>query len=135
MTNVKKLIEQEKDKKRRSELYSSAITIASRYVSKDFLWNFFKEELEMIQDSPIVQEWIDQGIEKGIEKGSVITAQEMLFELLEENFGIIKQKIVDEIKKIESPAVLRFLFRQSIKVKSIDEFYEVLERVKDKSES
>ena len=94
----------------------------------------------MIQDSPVVQKWIDQGIKKSlekdiekIEKGKVIMAQELLFIVMEERFGIITQKIVDEIKKIESPVILKFLLRRTLKIKSIDEFYEILEKVKGDS--
>ena len=48
-----------------------AVTIARRYFSKEFLLKFFREELEMLQEADIVQDWINEGIEKGIEKGSL----------------------------------------------------------------
>jgi len=51
----RQLILREKDDKKRGRLLATAITIASRYFERDFLWQFFREEVEQTTD------WKDGG--------------------------------------------------------------------------
>jgi hypothetical protein len=57
----RQLILQEKDDKKRARLFATAITIASRYFEKDFLWKFFREEVEQMREVPFISDWIKEG--------------------------------------------------------------------------
>jgi len=69
LARSKELILESQDKKWQANALSLAVTVAGRYFPKDFLLKFFKEEMKMLQEASIVQDWINEGIEKGMEKG------------------------------------------------------------------
>ncbi len=139
LREVKDLIKTEPDQKKLSELYSTALTVAGRYITKEFLWEFFKEELEMIQESPIVQEWInegyrkgeDEGYRKGEDEGYLKAGREMLLDILEERFGLLKRSIIDEIRGIDSHEFLKALNRHALRVDNLDRFIEIVQQAND----
>ena len=118
----------------RADLYSTAITIAGRYLNKDFLWNFFKEEIKLIKDSLIVQDWIDEGIEtgmkkgmkKGMEKGELKRAERDVLEVLEIRFDLVHKETIKALKKIKEVEILESLHKKAVKVESLDDFDEIL---------
>jgi len=67
----KELINKVADNKERSDLFSVAITVASRRFDRDFLYEFFKEEIHMLKEWDIVQEWIKEGELKGKLEGEL----------------------------------------------------------------
>lgn len=126
----KELINKVEDEKLRSDLFSVAITIASRRFSRDFLYKFFKEEMNMLKEWDIVQEWIKEGENKGIQQGmqqgiqqgskeGVMTTRIMIVELLEDKLEVDKE-IVDILDKIEDMKLLELIFRKVLKAKSLD---------------
>jgi len=68
LARSRELILASENEKWRANTLSLAVTIARRYFSKEFLLKFFREELEMLQEADIVQDWINEGIEKGNRK-------------------------------------------------------------------
>ena len=74
-----------------------------------------------------IQQGIQKGLEQGIQQGLIIDAQEMLVELLEERFGIVKRSLVEKIKSIESREILKALFRVGLRVNCLEEFEKKLE--------
>ena len=133
LARSKELIFESGDEKWRAEALSLAVTVAGRYFPKDFLLKFFKEEMKMLREASIVQDWINEGIEKGIEKGKksgkLEVLQEDILDILEERFGIIKKGISRKLELIDDPAVLKSLHKKSIKVASLDEFAKILDEV------
>jgi len=141
------------DEKHRADALSVAITVAARYFSRDFLLEFFKGEMEMLQEASIVQEWINEGLERGrkeglaeglekglaegLEKGrkagklegEIETLQRDIQEVLEERFGRVKKGMGKKLAAIDDPAVLRSLLKKSVRVKSLEEFARLLEEV------
>ncbi|WP_041282717.1 hypothetical protein [Desulfofundulus kuznetsovii] len=119
--------------------------MAARYFSRDFLLEFFKGEMEMLQEASIVQEWINEGLERGrkeglaegLEKGrkagklegEIETLQRDIQEVLEERFGRVKKGMGKKLAAIDDPAVLRSLLKKSVRVKSLEEFARLLEEV------
>jgi len=65
----RQLILAEPDQQKRGELLSLAVTIASRYFDKTFLWRFFKEELAQMREASFIEDWIKEGIEQGLAQG------------------------------------------------------------------
>ncbi|MDI6793955.1 MAG: hypothetical protein QME81_14000 [bacterium] len=65
----RELISQVEDRKERLDLLSLAVTVAHRRFNKEFLEQFFKEELVMLKESSIIQDWIDEGVQQGIQQG------------------------------------------------------------------
>ena len=129
LARSKELIFESGDEKWRAEALSLAVTVAGRYFPKDFLLKFFKEEMKMLREASIVQDWINEGIEKGKKNGKLETLQEYILDILEERFGIIKKGVSRKLELIDDPAVLKSLHKKSIKVASLDEFAKILEEV------
>jgi len=65
----RKLILDETDLQKRGHLLTVAVTIASRYFDKAFLYRFFREEVEQMREMSFIEEWIQEGIEEGIQEG------------------------------------------------------------------
>ena len=134
LAEVKSLIELEPDSKRRSDLYSLAVTISGRYLEKDILWNHFKEELQMIRESEVVQEWIDegiqkgmqQGVEQGVKQGAVQNAREAVLSALEVRFDLVPMAIIKLVNEMDDPFQLKVLHKKAVTIPSLDEFKKVL---------
>lgn len=58
LSEVKGLVLREPDAKKRANLLSIAITIACRYMDKEILKEYFKEEMDMLRQASIVEEWV-----------------------------------------------------------------------------
>ncbi|TDA70070.1 MAG: hypothetical protein D9V47_03415 [Clostridia bacterium] len=137
LARSRELILASRDEKWRANALSAAITVARRYFPKELLLKFFREELRMLHEADIVQDWINEGfekgmekgIEKGIEKGEVRAIREDIVDMLSERLGMVKTGIGKKLAAIDDPAVLRSLHRKSIKVESVEEFSRLLEKV------
>jgi hypothetical protein len=129
LTRTKHLILTAPDARWRADALSVAVTVAGRYFPREFLLKFFREELAMLRDAGIVQDWINEGIEKGRLQGQIATLQSSIIEVLTERFGVIKKGLSQKLAEIDDPAVLRSLLRKSTKVESLEEFIQVLEEV------
>ena len=80
-----------------------------------------------------IQEGKRLGIQEGKSLGSLENASEMLLDLLLEKFGIVPDKIQDEIGQIGSLFSLKSLFRQAFRCGDIEAFEAVLRRVRGTS--
>ena len=80
-----------------------------------------------------IQEGKSLGIQEGKSLGSLENASEMLLDLLLEKFGIVPDKIQDEIGQIGSLFSLKSLFRQAFRCGDIEAFEAVLRRVRGTS--
>ena len=129
LAKSRELILSSGDEKWRADALSLAVTVAGRYFSKEFLLKFFKEELEMLKEASIVQDWINEGMEKGMEKGQIKTLQEDILDVLAERFGLIKKGIGKKIMSVNDPLVLKSLHKKSVKVASLEEFARSLEEI------
>lgn len=56
LSKERELILQEENESLKAELVSLAMTIASKYFEKNFLFDFFKEEIVMLKSASIVKE-------------------------------------------------------------------------------
>lgn len=132
LARSRELILASPDRKWRADALSTAITVARRYFPKELLLKFFREELRMLQEADIVQDWINEGnegFEKGVEKGEAKATRDAILDVLSERFGVVKAGIGKRLAAIDDPAVLRSLHRRSIKVESLEEFMRLLEEV------
>lgn len=93
----------------------------------------FPEELTMLQEADIVQDWINEGLQKGIgigmEKGEVKAIREDILDVVSERFGTLRKGLGKKLAAIDDPAVLRSLLRKSVKVESLEEFARLLEEI------
>jgi len=126
----RELILQEKDERKRAHLFSAAITIASRYFERDFLWEFFSEEVEQMRSVPIIQDWIEEGIQQGRQKGRqegyIQACKESIVSILENRFGIVKPALLDELEKVKRVESLKMLLNRTTEVQTQEEFLSLI---------
>ena len=126
----RQLILQEKDDKKRARLFATAVTIASRYFERDFLWTFFREEVEQMYEVPFISDWIREGRQEGRregrEEGYIQACREDVISLLEDKFGIVKKNILNHLDKVERIDSLRMLLRKVSKVETQGEFLDLI---------
>ena len=129
LSEVRSLVLREPDAKKRANLFSIAITIACRYMDKEILREYFKEEMDMLRQASFVEEWIEEGVQKGIHTGTLQKAREDVVEILEVRFEIAPVSIAKTINEIDDPSVLKMLHKKAATVNSLEEFKEVMDRV------
>jgi len=129
LARSRELILASPDRKWRADALSTAVTVARRYFPKELLLKFFREELRMLQEADIVQDWINEGFEKGVEKGEVKATRDAILDVLSERFGVVRKGIATKLATIADPAVLRSLLRKSVKVENLEVFVRLLEEV------
>ncbi|MFQ5344209.1 MAG: Rpn family recombination-promoting nuclease/putative transposase, partial [Anaerolineae bacterium] len=69
LAQERELILQEQDTQKRADLLACAVTIGTRYFEKDFLWRFFRGEVEQLRGASFIEDWVQEGIEQGLEQG------------------------------------------------------------------
>jgi hypothetical protein len=72
-----------------------------------------------------------EGEQQGILKGECKAAQDMLFDALVEKFGTIHSSLVSRLNSIQSPDTLKMLFKQSLRVNTLEEFEEQVFKATD----
>ncbi len=78
-----------------------------------------------------IKKGIQQGIQQGMQQGMLEEARDMLLELLQERFGVLSSSTVTQIKAIGQREVLKALFKQALRVQSMDQFKELLLKVQE----
>lgn len=131
------LVLAEPELKKRADLLSLAVTVAARYFEKDFLWRFFREELEIMREATFIDDWIQEGIEEGVQKGiqegieegiqrgRLENTRESILDLIRERFDpTIRQieTLSKELEKLKNLPALKTLFNHAIHDQSLDDF-------------
>ncbi len=101
LAREKELILAEEDKRKRANLLAAAVTVAARYFEKDFLWDFFREEVEEMRHASFIEEWLEkesllarqqgwqQGRQEGLQQGRREGVAQSLRKVLLKRFGTL----------------------------------------------
>jgi len=65
----RELIYRVSEQQERADLIALAMMVALRKFKKEFIYDFFKEEYDMLKEADFIQEWKEEWIEEGREKG------------------------------------------------------------------
>jgi predicted transposase YdaD len=112
----------------RTELLAVALTVGTRYFSRDVLERLFREELQMLKEASFIDEWIEQGIAQGIAqgmaqgevRGRAAGARQMLLRLLRARFGDLPAVIVSRVEN-EGPEWCEDMAERVLEAKSLEE--------------
>jgi hypothetical protein len=77
----------------------------------------------------LVQKWMEKGRVEGRMEGMVLEAQEMVMEALTERFGILEPELSVKIRAIVNRDVLKTLLKLAIRVNSLQEFKEQINKI------
>jgi len=112
------------------QMLAAAVTIASRYFDRDFLWNFFSEEVEQMRSVPIIQDWIEEGLQQGLQQGRqegyTQAYKEMIISVLENKFGIVKPGLLDELERVKRNEGLRILLNRAMEAQTQEDFLSLI---------
>lgn len=70
-----------------------------------------------------LDKYVEEGVERGIERGSVITAQNLLLDVLTARFGSIPVPVVERIRTTSDVGVLSELVKIATTADSVDTFW------------
>ncbi len=127
----KELINRVKDEKERADLFSVAITVASRRFTREYLYEFFREEIKMLKEWDIVQEWIKEGkLEgelKGKLKGKLEGKLELISKFLKTRFSPESLKLQKKLNSITNIYILDEITEKLFTSSSIEEAKAIIE--------
>lgn len=133
LNEERELIMAEPADRKRADLLALAVTVASRYFDKAFLWQFFREEVEQMRESSLVEDWILEGIEQGIERGieqgrrkGIMQAQrETILQILHARFNLHPRQVeplARRLEAIDDPTRLKKLVEHALRDVTLTDF-------------
>ena len=75
------------------------------------------------------EEGIKEGIEKGRDIERVESVRDMLLDALIERFSVVSAQVSEQIRALQNQDVLKSLFHQALRCKSLQEFEAALKQV------
>ncbi len=116
------LILGEKDAKKRADQLALAVMVASRYFDKQFLWDFFREEVAQMQTSTFIDDWIEeallkgeqQGLQKGLKKGLQQGKAEDILSVLSLRNGGTPSWMEEKVRSIQDKEELDGLLKMAV---------------------
>lgn len=139
----RELILREEDEKKRADLLACAITIGSRYFPRDFLLRYFREEVEMMREATIIDEWLEEKHREGFEKGIIKGREEGLKQGLQQGLRkaiirllisrfelpyLVGEAIEEKLEKITDLDALQDLVTVASRVSDLREFEDELDK-------
>ena len=136
------LILQEPDQHKRADLLAAAIAIGSRYFRKEFLWQFFREEVEQMKNVSFIEDWIEEGVQQGVQQGEKTGyrkgLEESIIQILLAKFDPLARTmrpVEQQLASIEPIPLLQQLLREAILADTLDDFARKLANVLKQPES
>jgi hypothetical protein len=86
--------------------------------------------MDSLAGRQIYERGLQKGLQEGLQEGFKVT-QKMLLILLEEKFGIVPGKLINQIHAFNHRKVLRNLFRQTMRCPDLDSFKQLLSKAKE----
>ncbi|APQ78761.1 MULTISPECIES: Rpn family recombination-promoting nuclease/putative transposase [Clostridium] len=113
-------------------LKSDLLAVTSILASEKFTSQLVKKYIrrEMLMNSSLFNEWVEEERKEAAEKASKESARKYILELLTEKFDFVSQDIRDTVSEINDIGVLDGLVKKIIKVNTIEEFKNLLEKAK-----
>jgi predicted transposase YdaD len=82
----------------RADLLAIAVAVGGRFVPKDLVRAIFREEIEVIKETGLIGEWLDEAEARGETRGGARAAQNALLRLLESRFGTVPESVVTRVR-------------------------------------
>jgi predicted transposase YdaD len=86
----------------RADLFAVALTVGSRYFARDLLFSIFREELRMLKEASLVEEWVAEGEARGRAEGEargrLAEARAILVRQLRKRFGDLPLSVTERVE-------------------------------------
>ncbi|RLC92448.1 MAG: hypothetical protein DRI79_00460, partial [Chloroflexi bacterium] len=131
LTRERELILAEEDPQKRADLLACAVTIGARYFDKEFLWRFFREEVEMLKGASFIEDWLEEkleeGLQQGLQQGSLEARRQDILHILRTRFDLSEEKatraLMERLQEIEDQALLQGLVMEAVQAESLEAFW------------
>jgi len=95
-----------------------AVMVASRYFDKQFLWDFFREEVAQMQTSTFIDDWIEEALERGhqqgLQEGDQRGFQRGILSVLSLKNGGIPSWMEEKVRSIQDKEELDGLLKMAV---------------------
>jgi hypothetical protein len=121
----RQLILAEPDPQKRADLLALAISIAGRSFNRDFLWRFFRDEVEQMQQATFVEEWVEEGIQRGFQSGIKQGVRQSIFDILRVRFNPNEaqlKSVAQRLEQITDGELLKEFVDHALRDFSLEEF-------------
>jgi predicted transposase YdaD len=92
------LIQQVAPPELRNELLAIALMVGTRYFVRERLLELFREEMAMLKEASVIQEWIEEGEARGRADGEAREARRLVLRLLERSFGELPPGVIARVE-------------------------------------
>jgi predicted transposase YdaD len=92
------LIQQIAPPELRNELLAIALMVGTRYFVRERLLELFREEMAMLKEASVIQEWIEEGEARGRAEGEAREARRLVLRLLERSFGSLPPEVIARVE-------------------------------------
>ncbi|MBU0700469.1 hypothetical protein KKE26_04130 [bacterium] len=113
----------------KADAYVSLKVLSAINFSASLVDKILKRRDIMIQ-SPVYQEILREGEMLGIAQGMERGKKDGILEILGERFGFVSPKLEQGVNSLQGMKVCEILLRKAVKISSIGEFEELLEKTK-----
>jgi hypothetical protein len=121
LVRARELILQEQDHRKRANLLACAVTIGARYFDKAFLWQFFREEIEMIREATFVEDWLEERLEEGLQQGLQQARLADVLRILRWRFGELPLSLEERLSLLKAEE-LEPLVTEALQASSLESF-------------
>jgi hypothetical protein len=94
----RRLIRQVAPPELRNELLAIAMMVGTRYFVRERLLELFQEEMAMLKEASVIQEWIEEGEARGRAEGEAREARRLVLRLLERSFGELPPEVIARLE-------------------------------------
>lgn len=109
-----------------ADLIAVVSILAAQVFNSELVRKYIRRD--MLMDSPIYNEWVEEERKEAAQEAELQTTKRNIIELLVEKFDFIPKVMRENIENINDILILHDLFRKSIKVSTIEEFQEILDK-------
>lgn len=123
MQTTVKVIDEVEEAALKADLLAVVSILAGDKFSSELVRKYIRRE--MLMNSPLYNEWV----EEERKESAIRTKKETIIELLEERFDVIPKEIRENLEKITEKETLDVLFRKAIRVSTLAEFEQLVNKV------
>jgi len=123
-----KTIETIEDEGTKNNVYAVFSILAGEKHSNDLIKKYVRRE--MLMKSTLFDEWVKEEREEAAVKAAIITTRQNTVDVLTERFDFVPTSIKEQLEEISDADTLNQLHRKAVKVSTVDEFIECLNKAK-----
>jgi predicted transposase YdaD len=128
LAKERELILQVPDPKQRADLLAAAVTVASRFFNKGFLWEFFREEVQQMRQASFIEDWVREAEREAIRRGRQRGLEQGILRILQHRFTQVPADVGTRLEGVKL-SDLEDLIDAALEVEDLTQFERQLPRL------